>query len=211
MLHRVIWESVNGPGPVDLEINHRDGRKSHNAITNLELATGSENMLHAFRTGLKHGYQGESSPQAILTEDQVSEIRRLLMTGLSQRALAVRFGVSQSAIYKIRAGRAWTHMPSSTDPYPVITGLLGEANTQSKLTWIKVDEIRLLLADGLSQQAIADRYGVSQHTVSSIKLGKTWRLDSRPLLRPEVQAHQYAVHPPLRSSVVPVSDAEAGP
>lgn len=52
MAHRLIWESVNGPIPKGLEINHINGIKDDNRLVNLELVTRSENGLHAFRIGL---------------------------------------------------------------------------------------------------------------------------------------------------------------
>jgi hypothetical protein len=51
----------------------------------------------------------------------------------------------------------------------------GEQVHASKLSESQVVEIRALLADGLTQQVIADRYGVAQATISWIKLRKTWR------------------------------------
>jgi len=36
------------------EVNHKDGNKANNDKSNLEWSTRSENILHAFRIGLKH-------------------------------------------------------------------------------------------------------------------------------------------------------------
>lgn len=48
----------------------------------------------------------------------------------------------------------------------------GERHKASKLTDAIV---RLIRADGRSQQAIADEYGVSQSNISRVLLGHTWR------------------------------------
>lgn len=52
---------------------------------------------------------------------------------------------------------------------------LGEENGASKLLEVDVRSIRRLLAKGISQQSIADRFGVTQGAISDIKLGKKWR------------------------------------
>lgn len=52
LVHRVIWESVHGPIPHGLEVNHLNGIKHDNRIANLEVVTHADNMKHAVRIGL---------------------------------------------------------------------------------------------------------------------------------------------------------------
>jgi predicted DNA-binding protein (UPF0251 family) len=54
-------------------------------------------------------------------------------------------------------------------------GKCGEANSRARLTRSEVATIRLLLADGLSQRAIAAKYRVGQSTVRDILQHKTWQ------------------------------------
>lgn len=52
--HRLIWESVHGPIPNGLQINHINGIKTDNRICNLELVTCKQNIEHSIRTGLRN-------------------------------------------------------------------------------------------------------------------------------------------------------------
>ena len=54
-VHRLIAQAFI-PNPLQLPyVNHKDGNKSNNDISNLEWCTHLENMRHAFKTGLiKH-------------------------------------------------------------------------------------------------------------------------------------------------------------
>ena len=53
LLHRVIWEHVNGPIPQGMQVNHLNGVRSDNSIFNLELVTPKENIAHALGMGLR--------------------------------------------------------------------------------------------------------------------------------------------------------------
>jgi hypothetical protein len=49
---------------------------------------------------------------------------------------------------------------------------IGEANGNSRLT---VADVRAIRASGMTQVALAQKYGVSQPTISAIRLRKIWR------------------------------------
>lgn len=56
-LHRLVAKAFL-PNPENKKtVNHIDGNKANNHVSNLEWATHSENLLHAHATGLKHGQQ----------------------------------------------------------------------------------------------------------------------------------------------------------
>jgi len=77
-LHRLVWETFNGKIPIELEINHIDGNKLNNNLSNLELVTSSENKLHAFNTGLKFAKKGGSSllSKKIIGINELGDLKR---------------------------------------------------------------------------------------------------------------------------------------
>ena len=52
-LHRLLMLSFVGPDPDRPVVNHKDGNKLNNDLSNLEWTTSSENNIHAIRTGLR--------------------------------------------------------------------------------------------------------------------------------------------------------------
>ena len=75
-LHRIIMCTfAYFPGCEKFEINHIDGCKTNNMITNLEWCTSSENTIHAINNGLKTVFG--NNYKVILTDEDVALIRSL--------------------------------------------------------------------------------------------------------------------------------------
>lgn len=110
--HRLVAEAFI-PNPENKpQVNHMDGNKQNNHVSNLEWATAKENMRHATDTGLVNN-SGENNASSKLTEDDVSFIRKHYnpdTTDFNQKALAEKFGVSQPAISKIVHRKRWKHV-----------------------------------------------------------------------------------------------------
>jgi len=53
---------------------------------------------------------GANHPSAVLTEDQVRQIKAMLGLGLSQQKIADCFGVSQKHISRIARHKVWSHV-----------------------------------------------------------------------------------------------------
>ena len=57
------------------QINHIDGNKDNNHVSNLEYCTPSENIRHSYSMGLQIPYKGCDHHQSKLTVEEVEEIR----------------------------------------------------------------------------------------------------------------------------------------
>ena len=82
-------------------VNHIDGDKKNNVVTNLEWATLSEQQNHAYRLGLKKPMNGVNSPVHKLTKEQVLWIREHYKCHDKEYGmipLAKKFGVSEATI-----------------------------------------------------------------------------------------------------------------
>lgn len=92
-----------------LQVNHLDGIKTNNNLSNLQWCTSSENITHAYKTGLKD-YKGESNPCAKLSEKDILEIRFLLKRNISQKNIAQKYGVHRTIISRIKSNKIWKHI-----------------------------------------------------------------------------------------------------
>lgn len=95
--------------PLNLpQVNHKDGNKSNNTVSNLEWVNASSNNKHAFDLGLRKS--GEKHHKAKLTEADVKDIRQLLIQGVPQRAIAKYFPVGRTTIAKIASNQIWKQL-----------------------------------------------------------------------------------------------------
>lgn len=57
-IHRLVAAAFIGPRPEGKEVNHKDGNRRHNAVSNLEYCTRSENIRHAGKIRLLKSAKG---------------------------------------------------------------------------------------------------------------------------------------------------------
>jgi len=100
LVHRLVAHYFIGLCPEDKEVNHKDGNKENPYVDNLEYVTSSENLRHAYKTGLRT--IGEDHCKAKLKDKEIKEIRKLYKTGkYFQREIAERFHIAASMVSRI--------------------------------------------------------------------------------------------------------------
>ena len=109
-VHQLVAAAFIGPCPSGKEVNHINGKRDDNRVSNLEYVTRSENMQHAVRTGLLDprncSKPGETNANSVLTLAQVREIRAEKGRTIA-RVLAPRYGVAKSTILAVWCGQNW--------------------------------------------------------------------------------------------------------
>lgn len=115
LIHVIVMEAFVGPRPFGNQVNHLDGNKTNNAVSNLEYVTPQENMRHAVLAGISSA--GERSGQAKLTNSAVIAIRLAAGAGrVNVSEVAAKYGVHKNSIYAVLQGRSWRHLPSHAGP-----------------------------------------------------------------------------------------------
>lgn len=138
LAHRLIaFAFIPNPNNLPL-INHLDGCKTNNVISNLEWCDQKRNMSHAKSLGMLSGNSGdnhwtrkhprkvrrgakcnlalhpligEKHSQARLNEKKIREIRKKRASGKLLHELATEYSVCESAICAICTRRRWAHIP----------------------------------------------------------------------------------------------------
>ena len=106
-LHRLVAQHFIENSQSLPQVNHKDGNKFNNDVSNLEWCTKEQNQEHAVRNALMQ--HGAARPSAKLTEKDVLEIYQLKGV-LSAREIGERYGVSKNTINVILRGEKWSYL-----------------------------------------------------------------------------------------------------
>lgn len=110
-IHRLVAEVyLENPNNYE-QVNHKDGNKLNNHVSNLEWCSMSHNIRHAIDTGLMRTPQGIVHGMSKLKESDIAEIKRLYDTKeFTYAKLADKFNVTTSTIYKVMHNITWKHL-----------------------------------------------------------------------------------------------------
>lgn len=106
-IHRLVAETLIPREEVGLEVNHCDGNKLNNRVSNLEWCTSRDNKLHAISTGLK------SNPFGITAHSFKGKVYvykdGILINTLCGTADIRRNGFTPCGVSEVLTGRSKTH------------------------------------------------------------------------------------------------------
>jgi hypothetical protein len=170
-VHRVVMAAFVGPGK-GMDVNHIDGDKTNNALSNLEYCDRLHNVRHAIRTGLQNN-AGENNGCCKYTDDQVRHAISLVVAGDSVATASARLGVSEGMIQQVLGGVRRQYLGLANK------GLLaarsqgrGQRHPRASFTEQQVRDIR---SSDERTYILAVRYGVSQQCIAGIRSGRTWK------------------------------------
>lgn len=114
-VHRIVSEAFLIKHEASLVVNHIDGNKFNNKVSNLEWVTQKENVHHSFRTGLRVTGKGDSSPHHKLTEETVYKIKEMLTNGHKNIEIVRRLNVNPWNVMDIKLGKSWSWLKLKTN------------------------------------------------------------------------------------------------
>jgi|LGVE01.1.fsa_nt_gb hypothetical protein len=146
LVHRAVAEAFIGTIPKNKEVNHKDGNKMNNIVSNLEIVTRSENATHAVKMGLWDMAALYNSKKHYGDDHWSHKKPWLLARG--------------------------DNNGSRRHPESI---LKGEQCHASKLTETDVTDIRYQYFGGMAINTLAEIYMVSNRNVWSIVNNRSWR------------------------------------
>lgn len=98
-IHRLVYESWVGSIPKGYDIDHINGIKSDNRVSNLRAVSRSENLKHNYELGFK----GSNYIHSFSDKDR-EFIKRDYSNGLSIKRLSSKYGYSRYFIHQVLKG-----------------------------------------------------------------------------------------------------------
>lgn len=117
-LHRILAHCFLGGIPSGMVIDHLDGDKENNELTNLEIVTPAENIRRAYEKGFAKGKPGEENSMAKLTDKDVELMCSHLLNGWDNEKIAKIFNVHPRYVSLIRHGKRWKKFYNFYGPFP---------------------------------------------------------------------------------------------
>lgn len=157
-IHRLVAQYFV-PNPLNKPcVNHKDGNKTNNHLTNLEWCTVAENNKHAMDTKL--WVSKKTIP------DSIRSFIKDNYNGDNKKDLAKKYGISEGAVYNIgnnRDGIGNVRHIKTTLKQPIKSKVVIDTNTGEKLT-VEIAALRLGLTKKYFYKIISESDGKVNNT-----------------------------------------------
>lgn len=180
-VHRLVADTfLDVPRSGQTQVNHRDGVKVNNRLSNLEHVSPKENTRHSIEV-LGNDHSGENHGMVKLTAAHVIEIHNLRMQGVAANHIAKQYAVEKITVLRIIHRRAWkkvlANYPTNYPP-SIHYGKRGSNSHSATITDETARQIKSALklsAQRGDDQKIASQFGVPLQIVRNIKYGNSWK------------------------------------
>lgn len=116
--HRLIAEAF-GIIKENEWVNHIDGRRNNNKVSNLEKSNPSHNLKHAFKTALHIHIHGETHHQSKLNDKKAIDVIKMYSKGIALKKIANKFNISMSLASGVARGKFWKHLDEYRTKYKI--------------------------------------------------------------------------------------------
>lgn len=165
-VHRLVATAFIPNPESKPQVNHIDGNKANNIVSNLEWNTASENQFHALGLGLSTSIKGTRHGMSKLTEEQVIDILNKGKYDTFSK-IGKDYGVSRKTIEQILKREKWTHIEGYD---PINVNIFN--NKSSKLT---LENIIFIRSSELSNSELAKILNVDNETIRGCRNYKTFK------------------------------------
>lgn len=131
LVHRLVLSAFDRAPLEKEQACHLDGNPLNNALPNLRWGTQSDNWADRLRHGNGRSY-------AKLDEEQAAELRRRAVHGEPTIDLAHHFGISDTQVRNIVAGKQWSAATHSDMPWPLPGVWVGVSAEDQKTAELRV-------------------------------------------------------------------------
>lgn len=167
-IHRLMVETFIGEIPKGMQVNHINGDRYDNRLSNLEVVTPLENMQHAHRNGLITYLKGEDNAMSLLKESDVLAIYGMIKLFKSNEEISSITNLKPKHISLLRNGSRWKHLFKEN-----FSEVIPSINLKIPLNII-IDIIDDSKDLSLSNAEIGRRYNTDPSNISRLRSNKIW-------------------------------------
>ncbi len=153
-VHRLLAEAFIPNPDNKLYVNHLDGDKLNNELSNLQWCTPSENSIHAVKTGLQIYFMYNE-------EDRLKEVDLYLLGGSGKLKTTIRSWVKEEDLIR-------NHIPPELLYMRI-------KNSSFKNTWKRYYEICKMCKTDKTGAEISKLLKINETLISKIRRGLRWK------------------------------------